>query len=131
MTNQSDRATERHLTYLHFVSKLMNMIMELLGHKDYIRVLLAVEHKSLRFNQIQKLLKLNPVQVDRAITFLRKGLWIVPLTKSAGSRISVEYSLGKRGAAFLHSFRTFSADVQRQKFAFGPSEAAELQSLYQ
>ncbi len=105
--------------------------MELLGHKDYIRILLAVEHKPLRFSHIQKSLRLNPTQVDRALTFLRKGLWIIPRTVPAQrSQLLIEYGLGERGAAFLQSFKAFSADVQRRKFALGPSEAAELQSLY-
>ncbi len=32
----------------------------------------------MRFVQIQKILDLYPVQVDRAVKFLRKGLWSIP-----------------------------------------------------
>ena len=105
--------------------------MELLGHKDYLRVLLAVQRQPLRFVQIQKALGLNPAQVDRALKFLRKGLWIIPRTVPTESgRIPVEYILGKRGAAFLASFETFSADAQQRVSELGASEVAELQSLH-
>ena len=74
------------------------MIMELLKHKDYVRALMVLEHKPLRFNQLQSVLKLNPTQIDRAVTFLRKGLWIIPRTVPVEkNRIIVEYSVGKRG----------------------------------
>ena len=106
--------------------------MELLGHEDYLRILLSLRKEGgLRFSQIEKLLGLNPTEVDRALKFLRKGLWVVPHTISAEKgRILVEYRLGKRGAAFLESFKTFTADVQRRKAALGPSEVAQFQSLY-
>ena len=107
------------------------MIMELLKHKDYIRVLMALESKPLRFNRLQNVLKLNPTQVDRALNFLRKELWIIPRTiPSEGNRIIVEYSLGKRGEAFLQSFKTFGAAAEKRKSALGASEVAELQGLY-
>ena len=107
------------------------MILDLLGHKDYLRILLAIQRKPLRFGQIQKTLDLNPVQVDRAVKFLRKGLWIIPrVAPTEGDRLLVEYDLGKRGAAFLDSFKTFSADASRRKAALGASEVAELQSLH-
>ena len=108
------------------------MIMELLGHQDYIRVLLAVERKPLRFSQIQKSLGLNPAQVDRALDFLRKGLCIIPRTvPTRGSRIVVEYSLGKRGVAFLQSFKTFRSAAEHRTIALGHSAVAEIQNLYQ
>lgn len=59
------------------------MIMELLKHTDYLRILMTLERGPLRFTEIQKTLKLNPTQVDRALTFLRKGLWIIPRTLRA------------------------------------------------
>lgn len=105
--------------------------MELLKHKDYVRALMALENKPLRFNQLQDALKLNPTQIDRALTFLRKGLWIIPRTMPGeGNRIVVEYSVGKRGEAFLESFKTFGAAAKKRKNALGHSEVAELQSLY-
>lgn len=106
------------------------MIMELLGHKDYLRILMAVEKKPLRFTELQKALGLNPTQVDRALTFLRKGLWIVPKTLPAEKGpIRVEYSLGKRGAAFLASWQSFRTQAERHEAELGKSEVAELQSL--
>lgn len=107
------------------------MIMELLGHKDYVRILLAVQKKPLRFGEMQRNLRLNPAQVDRALKYLRKGLWILARTvPTDGGRISVEYSLGKRGDAFLASFEAFSAEARRQKMPLGHSVVAELQSLH-
>jgi DNA-binding HxlR family transcriptional regulator len=106
------------------------MIMELLKHKDYLRILMALERKPRRFTEIQKALELNPTQVDRGLTFLRKGLWIIPKTLPLEKGpIRVEYSLGKRGAAFLESFKAFRAHVGRREAALGKAEVAELQSL--
>ena len=108
------------------------MIMELLKHKDYVRALMALENKPLRFNQLQNALKLNPTQIDRALQFLRKGLWIIPRTiPLGGNKIIVEYCVGKRGEAFLESFKTFGAAAEKRKNALGHSEVAELQGLYQ
>ncbi|MEK7859366.1 MAG: hypothetical protein AAB320_09525 [Elusimicrobiota bacterium] len=106
------------------------MIMELLGHKDYLRILMVLEKKSLRFTGIQKALDLNPTQVNRALTFLRKGLWIIPQTlPTEMGPIRVEYGLGKRGAAFLSSWKSFRTQAERHKAELGKSEVAELQSL--
>lgn len=106
------------------------MIMELLGHKDYLRILMALGKKPLRFTEIQKILGLNPAQVHRALTFLRKGLWIIPRTLPTDKGpIKVEYSLGKRGAAFLASWQSFRVQAERHATELGKSEVAELQSL--
>ena len=37
----------------------IRMIMELLGHKDYLRILMVLKKKPLRFTEIQKALRLN------------------------------------------------------------------------
>ncbi len=106
------------------------MIMELLGHKDYLRILMALEKKPLRFTQIQEVLRLNPAQVDRALTFLRKGLWIIPQTvPTSKGPIRIEYSLGKRGMAFLASWQSFRVQAERHAAELGKSELAELQGL--
>ena len=91
------------LTYSHPVSILLYMITELLGHKDYLCILLALrKRKGLRFSEIQKELELKPAQVDRALKFLRSGLWIIPrILPTKGGRILVEYELSKRGNCFL------------------------------
>lgn len=105
--------------------------MDLLKHKDYMRVLAAMENKPLRFGQLQKLLGLNPTQIDRALNFLRKGLYVVPHTlPTEGGRIMVEYRLGKRGAAFLESYKSFEVAAIKRKAALGLSEVAELQSIH-
>ena len=107
------------------------MIMELLGHKDYIRVLAALENKPLRFSALQSALKLNPTQLDRALKFLRKGhLIIAHVAPAESGRILVAYRLAKRGTAFLRSFSVFSKDAERRMASLGSSAVAELQNLY-
>lgn len=107
------------------------VLLELLGHKNYIRVLLALEKGPLRFSELRKALKLNPVQIDRALRSLRKGRWVVPQAAAEdGGRMLVRYRLGKRGEVFIRSFKAFSYDLQRQDAALGASEVRELRSLY-
>ena len=106
------------------------MILELLAHKDYLRILIALEDAPMRFSELQKVLDLNPAQVDRGLKFLRKGLWVVPRTiPSEQGPIRVEYEIGKRGRAFLRSFERFRADLERQAPQIGPAEVAELRRL--
>jgi DNA-binding HxlR family transcriptional regulator len=106
------------------------MVMELLAHKDYVRILSSIRRKPKGFSQLQKELRLNPAQVDRALKYLRKGLFIVPTVKpSAKGRLLVEYEIGKRGAAFLHSFDAFSHDALRRKSELGSSVEQELASF--
>lgn len=104
--------------------------MELLRHTDYLRILMTLKRRPLRFTSIQKAVGLNPAQVDRALTFLRKGLWIIPRTIPTDKEsVRVEYSLGKRGEAFLDSFEAFRANARRHAVELGRSEIAELQSI--
>jgi len=108
----------------------MAMILELLAQKNTLRVLHAVRRKPMRFGDLQKALRLNPAQVDRALKFLCKGLWIVPrIIPSEKGRLLVEYAIGKRGAAFLDSFRVFSDDASRRKSDLGADAVAELRSV--
>lgn len=108
------------------------MILELLAHKDYLRILQALQRKPMRFGEIQKALALNPAQVDRAMKFLRKGLWVVPrVLPSEKGRLLVEYEIGKRGAAFLRSFKVFSDDASQRQAELGADSVAELQGLLQ
>ena len=108
----------------------MDMIIELLGQRDYLRILLLLEKKALRFSEIQKALDLNPTQVNRALSFLRTGLWVVPKTiPSRKGPIRLEYRLGKRGAAFLSSFQSFCTQAKRREADIGKAEIAELQNL--
>jgi len=104
--------------------------MELFAHRDYVRILSSIRKKPKGFSQIQKELALNPAQVDRALKYLRKGLFIVPgVRPSPKGRLLVNYAIGKRGAAFLHSFDTFSHDVLRHKAELGSSVERELASF--
>lgn len=103
-----------------------------MGHKDYLRILLALRKKGgLRFGQIENLLELNPAQVDRALKFLRKGFWInTHILPTEMGRGRIEYSLGKRGASFLEAFSAFAADIRRRKRELGPAEVTEFQDFY-
>jgi DNA-binding HxlR family transcriptional regulator len=104
--------------------------MELFSHRDYVRILSSIRRKPKRFSQLQRELRLNPAQVDRALKFLRKGLFIIPRVEaSTKGRLLVEYELGKRGAAFLHSFDAFSHDALRRRAALGDSVTQELASF--
>lgn len=106
------------------------MILELLAHKNYLRILIALEDAPRRFTELQRDLDLNPAQVDRALKFLRKGLWVVPRTVPAErGPIRVEYELGKRGRTFLGAFEQFRSDLERQAPQIGPAEVEELQRL--
>ena len=108
----------------------MSMVMKLLANKDWVRILHAVGRKPMRFGELQKELRLNPAQVDRAVKFLRKGLWIIPRVAPSGKgRLRVEYEIGKRGRAFLDAFKAFSVNVSRRKTQLGPSVTAELKSF--
>jgi hypothetical protein len=100
------------LTLLTLCNYTLIMIMELLAHKDYLRILQAVRRRPMRFGELQKALDLNPAQVDRAVKFLL-----------------IEYELGKRGAAFLESFKAFSVGAIRRKAELGLSVVAELRSF--
>ncbi len=106
------------------------MVSELLAHKEYLRILHAVRRRPMRFGDIQKKLKLNPAQVDRALKVLRKGLWVVPrVAPTEKGRLSVEYEISKRGEAFLDSFKVFRDDAGRRKAELGPSVVTELLSF--
>ena len=106
------------------------MVLELLAHPDYLRILHAVGRKPLRFGDLQKKLHLNPAQVDRALKFLRKELWIVPQVQpSAKGRLVVQYSLGRRGVAFLDSYDVFVRDARRRQDDLGADTVAEIESV--
>jgi DNA-binding HxlR family transcriptional regulator len=125
------RTGENILDILTICKHITGMILDLLKRPDYLRVLLAVQRKHLRFNQLQKSLRLNPTQVNRALNFLRKEFYIIPRTRPVEkSRIAVEYQLSKRGRAFLGSFKIFNAALHRKKDVLGRAEIAELQKLF-
>ena len=109
------------------------MLTGLMGHKDYIRVLQALRGGAeLRFGQLQTLLALNPVQIDRALKFLRQGRLISIHTFLSENRKSQsEYRLAPRGAAFLEAFDSFAGELYRRRGELGLSEVAEFRTLYQ
>ncbi|KAF0243617.1 MAG: hypothetical protein FD180_3221 [Planctomycetota bacterium] len=106
------------------------MVLELLAHPDYLRILHALRRAALRFTDLQKNLRLNPAQVDRALKFLRKELWIVPQVQpSSKGRLVVEYALGRRGAALLDSYDAFVQDARRRQDDLGADTVAEIESV--
>ena len=108
------------------------MITDLLGHKDYLRILLALrKRKSLRFSEIKKELGLNPNQVNRALEFLEEGLWVIPRAVPKAGRILAQYELTKRGECFLNDVVDPMHDAVRKNVAaLGSSELREVQALY-
>ncbi|HBA59371.1 MAG TPA: hypothetical protein DCZ92_00835 [Elusimicrobia bacterium] len=109
------------------------MIADLLGHKDYIRVLQALRSGGrLRFGRLETLLGLNPVQVDRALKFLREGAYINAQARPSERRKGqFEYSLARRGEAFLEAFQAFAGELYQKRGELGPSAVAEFRALYQ
>ena len=110
----------------------MDMIIELLNHRDPLRILLTLYQRGgLRFGQIQTLLDLNPAQVDRALKFLSKRLWIKGHPLPGQARRQTEYRVKKRGAALAEAFTVFAADIREKEKKFAPTEIAEFQRFYQ
>jgi DNA-binding MarR family transcriptional regulator len=108
------------------------MIIELLNHRDPLRVLLTLYQRGgLRFNQIQTLLNLNPAQVDRALKFLCKNLWIKASQARGSVRGQAEYRIEKRGEALAEAFTVFAADIRGKKKEFSPIEVLKFQRFYQ
>ncbi len=109
------------------------MILKLFGHENYIRILQALrkESKGLRFTQIQKMINLNPAQVDRALKFFRKEFLIIAHTLPIeNGRILIEYKLSKRGVVSLEIIDKLSSFVQKKEFELGKSEVKKFQNLY-
>ena len=107
-------------------------MIELLGHKDYLRILLALrKRKSLRFSEIKKELGLNPNQINRALEVLQEGLWVIPRAVPKGGRILAQYELSRRAECFLDDIVDPLRDAVRKNVAvLGPSELQEVQGLY-
>jgi len=97
------------------------MIMELMAHPDYIRVLHAAERKPMRFFHFEREVGLNPAQVDRALKFLTKNLLLAPRAAdtACGPLVTI-YRITGRGAAFLEVFQAFHIAVIRHRAALGP-----------
>ena len=103
---------------------------EVLKCKDSCRILKAVQRKPLRYSEIKRLLNLKPARLECLLKMLRERMWIIvrvrpvtvkfyqvfkdPRKKGDGiaipdpdiptkSKILVEYSLSKRGAAVLRA----------------------------
>ena len=109
------------------------MLSGLIGHKDYIRVLQALRGRGeLRFGQLETILALNPVQIDRALKFLRRESLIKgQALPSRKRKQQLEYRLAPRGASFLEAFDSFAGELYRRRGELGLSEVAEFRALYQ
>lgn len=107
------------------------MLSGLIGHKDYVRVLQALRSRGeLRFGQLETILALNPVQIDRALKFLRKE-GLVKAQALPSTKQQLEYRLAPRGAAFLEAFDSFAGELYRRRGELGSSVVAEFRALYQ
>jgi len=120
------------LDALTFCKYTVNMIIELLNRRNPLRILLTLYQRGgLRFGEIQTLLNLNPAQVDRALKFLCKNLWIKvspPRGKVGGQS---EYRIGTRGEALAEAFTIFAADIRGKEKEFTPTEVVRFQRFYQ
>lgn len=98
---------------------------------NQLRVLLALrEHGPMRFRKLERLLGLNPAQLDRTLELLTNGVWVfATLLPPEGKRIPVEYGLGERGAAFLEAFDAFARKVRAQRRPLGEGVLGELDAL--
>ena len=122
----------RALDMLTLCKYNMGMIIELLNHRDPLRILLTLYQRGgLRFGPIQRLLELNPAQVDRALKFLCKRSWIKAYPLPGGARGQTEYRIGKRGAALAEAFTVFAGDIRKKEKEFSPAEVAEFRRFYQ
>lgn len=103
-----------------------------MGHKDYIRVLQALRGRGrFRFSELEALLGLNPLQLDRALKFLRGGGFLNMQTRSPGKhKRKITYSIAGRGEAFLQAFLAFTGDLYRRRRALGVAEVAEFRAQY-
>jgi len=109
------------------------MIANLMGHMDYLHILLTLRRCGpLRFSEIQNTLKLNPNQVDRALKVLRDDFWIIPRTIPTKShRVFVEYELSHRGEVFLCKVvDPLRETVRKNAAVLGAHALREVQSLY-
>jgi DNA-binding PadR family transcriptional regulator len=108
------------------------MIMELMAHPAYIRVLHAAERRPMRFFHFEQELGLNPAQVDRALKFLTKNQLLAPrpVDTAFGPRLTI-YQVTARGTAFLEAFSAFDVAVGRRRAALGPRAAGDVRECSQ
>lgn len=106
--------------------------MSLLGQKHAVRLLHFLHGKEpVRFGEIEKGLRLNPAQVDRALKELTRGAWVIARTDSAprAKRILVRYALTKRGEAIVKAFVGFRIAAEKQRPALGDDAVNEIREL--
>lgn len=107
------------------------MIMELLAHKDYLRVLHAIARGPVRFHRLQEDLALHPPQLARALKFLTAGKFIS--TGPAETETSfrpVVYDLTARGEAMRAAFMIFATSVNRRRSELGAKAFEDVQSCW-
>ena len=108
-------------------------VADLLAQKHALRVLHFLEGKEpQRFGAIQKGLRLNPAQVDRALKSLAEGAWVVAQTEPASpraKRVLVRYALTQRGHAIVKAFHGFRVEAEKQRSALGEETVEEIREL--
>ena len=103
------------------------MIMELLSHKDYLRILRAITRTPMRFGALQRELELNPAQVNRAVKFLCKEGYIASgAADTASGLFRMVYSPTDRGEAAVEAFYAFIMAVNRRKDRLGSRAVSDL-----
>ncbi|MDD5304164.1 MAG: ArsR family transcriptional regulator [Elusimicrobia bacterium] len=102
-----------------------------MAHKDYLRILHAVERRPMRFVQLEQNLGLNPAQVDRAVKFLRKAGCIAARTADTATGLPLlAYTLTDRGAAALEAFMTFARAVNQRRGRLGQGAFADVRDCW-
>jgi DNA-binding HxlR family transcriptional regulator len=105
------------------------MIMKLLAHTDYLRMLRALSRRPMRFGAFQRELDLNPAQVDRAVKFLSREGYITARPADTATRTSLmAYTLTDRGEAVLEAFFAFTLAVNRRKDRLGARAISDLRA---
>ncbi|MEA3201654.1 MAG: HxlR-like helix-turn-helix [Thermoplasmata archaeon] len=112
---------------------MTDAVAELLAQRHALRILHFLHGKApRRFSEIQKGLRLNPAQVDRALKGLVRGGWLVPTTDVASpqaKRVVVRYGLTKRGEAIVKALHGFRVEAEKQKKALGEEMVEEIRAL--
>ena len=106
-------------------------IVDLIGKEHTLRVLFALRgHKPQRFGELERRLKINPAQLDRALKWLQERAYVLAST-IPGDRgpIYVQYELSKRGRAFLDAFDEFLQGADARRGLLGDKPVRDLEAL--
>lgn len=106
-------------------------LVDLIGKEHTLRVLFALRTGGpKRFGELEKVLEVNPTQLDRALKWLSERMYVLATTvpKKTGP-IAVTYDLSKRGEAFLEAFDSFLKEADERRDVLGDKPVRELEAL--